>query len=243
MIGRTIGKRWIRPWVPDGFVHWVRNRRVVVWIQTEMKWRRLRQADHNEVYGEDYFQMVDRTTGQSAGIMARSIVEQLRPKDVVDLGCGTGNLLFELRSLEVDTVGAEFADAALTYCRERGLDVREVDFTDEAALAEPLGKFDLAISTEVAIQLPPDVALNYVEYLCRHSDTVLFSSPPCAGDRRPRSPMTAKCWIAEFAKHGFELDAELSETLRTEWKEKGTASWFSRKPMVFRRSQAAAASG
>tara|TARA_R110000850_G_scaffold272385_2_gene407530 strand:- start:513 stop:1274 length:762 start_codon:yes stop_codon:yes gene_type:complete len=226
----------IKRFIPKRLILWLTYSRAIVWLRSYTKGWLLRNQDHNTVYGKDYFEMVDSTTGQSAQIMAGSLVHHLHPKNVVDLGCGTGNLLNQLRELGVKSKGAEYADAAMAYCQERGLDVISLDFTKAEDLARPLGEFDLAVSTEVAIQLAPEAATNHIKFLCEHADTVLFSSPPCARDRRPKSPQTAEHWQEEFANQGFRYDADLSDQLKTEWEEKGTAPWFYRRPMIFRRS-------
>ena len=228
-------KKTLKRWVPSPVIQWATERRSAVWLSSRIKGWKLRHQSHDEVYGDDYFEMVDSTSGQSARIMATSIVEHLAPSTVVDLGCGTGNLMAELRELGVATKGVEFAEAALAYCRERGLDVVRLDFTDTGDLEETLGNYDLAVSSEVAIQLPPEAAPGYVDYLCRHADTVFFSSPPCARDRLPKSPQTAEHWMKQFSERGFDLDRETSEQLRSEWEQQGTAPWFHRQPMVFRR--------
>jgi SAM-dependent methyltransferase len=231
----TSAKALVRRVVPAGLIRWFTECRAAVWTRATLKGWLLRNREHSEVYGEDYFRMVDSTTGKSAQIMAESIARHLQPESVVDLGCGTGNLISELRSLGIGTLGAEFAEPALAFCRERKLDVTRLDFTDPKAIAEPLGEFDLAVSTEVAIQLPPEAAKHHIAYLCRHADTVLFSSPPCARDRLPKSPQKAEYWASQFAENGFRLDAEISRVFQTEWQKRGTASWFYREPMVFRR--------
>ena len=58
---------------------------------------------------------------------------------------------------------------------------------------------------------------------------------PGSDDRLPKSPQPAEHWVDEFARNGFQLDAELSGLLRSDWREAGTAPWFHRDPMVFRR--------
>ncbi len=228
------GKKLLAFLMPAWLVQWLTNNRTAVRLRTMWKRWYHRRRSHAEVYGDDYYEMIDATTGRSAAVMARSIVDHLNPKTSVDLGCGTGNLLEQLGNQGVSARGADFAPQALDLCRQRGLDVSRVDFTDPQAIAKPLGQFDLAICMEVAIQLPPVAAKNLIRSLCRHADTVLFSSPPCARDRLPKSPMTASQWIAEFASQDFELDQELSKTFKNEWRERGTAPWFYRKPMVFR---------
>lgn len=235
-------KRRLKQFLPGRLTQSLTESRLLTACRSQWKRWRLRNRGHDDVYGADYFEMIDATTGRSAKIMARSIVERLAPARVVDLGCGTGNLILELSALGVETKGAEYAQAALAYCRERGLDVVPLDLNNRESLAETLGRYDLAISTEVAIQLPPAAAEDLIDYLCRHADTVLFSSPPCARDRLPKSPQTAEFWKSRFASRGFRFDPEVSAEFQTTWEREGTVPWLHRDPMVFRRGIDEAAS-
>jgi 2-polyprenyl-3-methyl-5-hydroxy-6-metoxy-1,4-benzoquinol methylase len=224
--------------LPASFAYRMNGWRPYVAVRAALKRWSHRGTGHDDVYGKDYFQMVDRTTGLSANIMADSIVRHLQPASVIDFGCGTGNLLECMRARNVKVQGLEFAEAALAFCRRRKLAVKKIDFTDPDAITKPLGSFDLAVSVEVAIQLPSTAARRHIAYLCKHADTVLFSSPPCARDRLPKSARSAEYWIAQFEKQGFHYEEELSQILKKEWIEKGTAPWFHRKPMIFRRKLA-----
>src|SRR5262245_21086862 len=71
--------------------------------------------------GEDF---VSALSGRA---IAESLKEKLDPKSVVDVGCGSGGLLFELRNLGIACMGLAYADAALHLCRERGLAVEKLD--------------------------------------------------------------------------------------------------------------------
>jgi 2-polyprenyl-3-methyl-5-hydroxy-6-metoxy-1,4-benzoquinol methylase len=194
-----------------------------------------RSQRHDDIYDAEYFAMVERTSSASAEIMAASLAEHLAPRSAIDFGCGTGSLISGLRDLGVKVTGTEIARAALEHCRRKELDVVEMDFADPATMTEPIGTFDLAISLEVAHQLDGSAARNLLATMCRHADTILFTAAPCARDRLPRTPREPDYWIACFADHSFKLDEAISETLRAEWEHKGTAPWFHRRPMIFRR--------
>ena len=67
---------------------------------------------------------------------------------ILDAGCGTGAVLVAFREAGfTNAEGFDFSEAALHYCRERGLDnVRQGSITD---IPFPSSKFDIAISCDV----------------------------------------------------------------------------------------------
>lgn len=201
------------------------------------RWKRFlrRGASHDEIYGDDYFAMIDETSRASAEAMADSIRGRFAPGSVVDVGCGTGALILHLRELGIAVRGLEHAQSALRYCRERGLDVVETDLLDPGLDGAGLGSRELAVCQEVAHQLPPEAAPGLVALLCRLAGRVLFSSDSGGSDRLPLNPQPPEYWIERFAGEGFRFDAAASEALRAEWSERGVAPWLRRFPMVFER--------
>ncbi len=199
-------------------------------------WRwRFSHATHDEIYGESYFQFVEKTTKASADIIADSLVVHLAPSNAVDVGCGTGALLESLRTRGVTPYGLEYADAALRFCRHRGLPVRRLDLGDKSEVESVSGEYDVAISMEVGQQLSSDAADPYVDLLCRLADVIIFSSDVPGGfDRRPLNEQRPDYWISKFVARGFVLDDSLTMELRTTWEEKETASWFYNNLMIFR---------
>jgi SAM-dependent methyltransferase len=206
----------------------------LVALRNRLLRRKWEGASHDEVYDEEYFRFVEKSTQASVGALADAIMRDLRPETVLDVGCGTGALLAALRERGVRVKGAECAEAALRFCRARNLDVAKLDLTAETlGEAEPV---DVVVSMEVGHQLPPEAADRYVDLLCRAGDAVVFSSEtPGGGDRLPLNEQPHRYWVEKFALRRFAFNAALSGQWRAEWKARGAAPWFCRNVMVFYR--------
>ncbi len=204
-------------------------------ISAVKAWRHRAHSFH-DVYDLDYFETLERNSSRKVQVIAQSIFEHLNPVRVVDLGCGTGNLIENLRPLGVKTVGADCSEIALAYCEKRALDVKKIDFTDPAAIRCPIGRFDLALSLDVAHQLPRKAALSHVAYLCHHADTVVFTAPQCATDKLPKCVKPAEFWTEQFERQGFALDYAMPAIFKVEWAEAGNATYRRHQPLVFQRN-------
>ena len=65
-----------------------------------------------EIYPYDYFYVLNKIQKASFPIMARSIINYFHPKSIIDVGCGDGSLLLELKRQGIhDLAGIEFSDA------------------------------------------------------------------------------------------------------------------------------------
>ena len=129
--------------------------------------------------------------------------------------------------------GLEYAQAALEFCRARQLDVQKFDV--ESDQLPELGEVDLAISMEVGNQLRESSADRYVDLLCRIASLEIFSSEiPGGGDKLPRNEKPHRYWVEKFDRRGYRFEEALLRQWRKEWKERGTAPWFSRNVMIFR---------
>jgi SAM-dependent methyltransferase len=191
---------------------------------------------HDELYDRDYFAHVEQTTSESADVIVQSVLDDLQPSSVLDVGCGTGVLLGRLRDAGVQAYGLERAQAALQHCRRRGLDVEVFDVVTDA-LPDRMRDADVVVSIEVGHQLPPSATSRYVDLLSSARRAVVFSSNvPGSGDRDPRNEQPHEFWIARFAERGFRHDEELTATWRQRWRDAGTAPWFSSNVLVFRRA-------
>jgi SAM-dependent methyltransferase len=125
-------------------------------------------------YSQRFFDSIEPGAARSAKVFAEIIYPLLRPRSVLDVGCGRGVWL------------RAWHDAGVPHCF--GVDGHNVDIhglwippTDFTArdLARPFDlerKFDLVQSLEVAEHLPPASAGDFVRSLVRHGDVVLFSA-------------------------------------------------------------------
>lgn len=65
-------------------------------------------------------------------------------------------------------------------------------------------KYDLAISMEVAEHLPESASDVFVDNICNHADTVLFSAAhPGQGGDNHINEQPIEYWVEKFEKHGY----------------------------------------
>lgn len=206
------------------------------WLARRARKHIYRVLSHNAVYDADYYESKVHAA-RSAGVIAQSIVAHIvpRPQTVIDVGCGTGALLEALRAQGCEVCGLEYSDAALARCRSVGLRVVKCDLEADEVFVD--GKFDLAVSMEVAEHLPEKVAGRFVDLLCGLADRIVFTAaPPGQGGTDHVNEQPAEYWVDMFRKRGFRHDAGLSESWRESWRSsQRVQSFYYDNVMVFRR--------
>ncbi len=191
---------------------------------------------HDRIYDSDYYEkIVEGPAAKSAGRIADSILSNFRAASLIDVGCGTGALLEALRERGCEVFGLEYAEAALRYCRDRGLNVAKFDL--ERDVFNENHTFDVAVSMEVAEHLPETVANRYVDLLTRLSRIVILTAaPPGQGGTDHVNEQPPSYWITKFQQRGFEHVEELSQHWRETWKATGNVhSCYHQNLMIFRR--------
>ena len=228
------GRRVWRAIVPPSF----RDRPLAKKIKSYY-FRRLGIDPHEVVYDLAYFEReVEHSAAQSAKVMARSIRAGLKPRTVIDVGCGTGALLEEFQKEGCQVFGLEYAESALQYCRKRKLNVRKFDLKKMSLTNQPT--YDVAISMEVAEHLPETCANRYVLLLTSLSPCVVFTAArPGQGGTDHVNEQPASYWISKFQSRGFERDEILSSRWKLEWESSGSvSSHYYHNLLIFRRSGA-----
>jgi cyclopropane fatty-acyl-phospholipid synthase-like methyltransferase len=196
-------------------------------------WVQLRVATHDEIYDQEYYAMADREALRSAEPIAESIVSDLAPQTVLDIGCGTGALLRALRARGVGGTGLEYSEAALTYCRARRLDVHKFDL-ETGRLPAIAARFDVVVSTEVAEHLPAHLANRFVDLIAQHGLRIVFTAAtPGQGGVDHVNEQPHAYWIEKFAQLGFRYDEPASLRWRAAWTAKEIAWWYSQNLMLF----------
>ena len=191
---------------------------------------------HDEYYSADYFaEEIFAIASKTAPMFARSTIEKLGMTSIVDVGCGTGDNLKAFVDAGVVGHGVDLAQAAIELCRQKGLDVVQMDLSSGRDLP---WQADLVYSIEVAEHIGEQAAPKYVRMLTdaakRH--VILTAAPPgqpglCHVNCQPK-----EYWIKLFHNQGFHYDAELTSSWEAENKEGAYPIWFSENFMVFRRN-------
>lgn len=187
------------------------------------------------VYDDAYFrEAIEPTATASAVAMAESIIRDLAPRRVLDVGCGTGALLARFQERGCDTEGLERSFAALEFCRRRGVKARFFDI--EAGTFETIAPADIVLSFEVAEHLSPRTADRFVTLLSSVADCVVMSAArPGQGGLDHLNEREPEYWVEKFVSRGFAHDASLCESWKVEWADRGVARWYHANLLVFRR--------
>jgi 2-polyprenyl-3-methyl-5-hydroxy-6-metoxy-1,4-benzoquinol methylase len=165
--------------------------------------KRNNQRAYERVYGDDQllaeYLAPERVAfyEEMAEISARE-----RPRAVIDVGCGAGDLLRAVveKAMPERVVGVDYARAGIQRARElvpsgefRAQSLYDLDRTES---------FDLVLCTEVLEHLPdPEGAVDVLVRLCAGSGTILVTVPDGAQD----------AWEGHL---NFWTEAELAEFLR-----------------------------
>lgn len=159
-------------------------------------------AGRSEVYDEDFYAFLDETSHTSAQAVVPFVMELVRPRSVVDLGCGTGVWLAAFAEHGVkDILGVDGS-----WVPGHRLQIPQDTFTPHD-LCRPLHlgrRFDLAVSLETAEHLAPECATTLVASLVRLAPVVVFSAAvPGQGGTDHRNLQWPRYWSELFAEYGF----------------------------------------
>lgn len=193
-------------------------------------------ARHDEIYDSTYYTgLVEPVMEGSVREIVASITEYWNPSVVIDVGCGTGRLLDELRSRDVRGFGLELSEAALEICRERGLDVRRFDL--EVDDPDPTWRADVVVSTEVAEHLPEAVADRFVDLLGAVSDRIVLTAaqPGTGAGTDHVNEQPHEYWIEKLDSRGFAYLGAQSDAWRTRWSDADVEGCFVDGLMLFER--------
>jgi hypothetical protein len=129
-------------------------------------------------------------------------LERVRPRSVVDFGCGVGVWLETFARHGVDDyVGVDGA-----WVPRNELRIPPDRFV-AARLDRPLElgrRFDLAVTLEVAEHLPEHRAQTFVRNVVQHAPCVLFSAAsPHQGGTGHLNEQWPDYWAERFAAHGY----------------------------------------
>ncbi len=153
-------------------------------------------------FPKEFFDYMGPGSARSAASIVSLVAEKLRPKSVLDVGCGRGVWLSEWQRVGVgDCIGVDgpYIDrASLAIPPERFI---------AWDLSRPLSLhrgFDIVQSFEVAQCIDSACADGFIDSLCRHGELIIFSSAvPGQGGERHVNEQPLEYWREKFLLRGY----------------------------------------
>lgn len=155
-------------------------------------------------YDESFYLRQQEGSEKLAVKITEHLTKFYKPKTIIDIGCGRGSWL------------SAFADENITKrigvdgpwnSQNDMLDQRIQFFPSDLAHPENItveGRFDLAMSLEVAEHLPPESSNAFVKALVKYSDVILFSAAyEHQGGNAHINERKHSFWAELFAHEGY----------------------------------------
>lgn len=191
-------------------------------------------AAHGErqVYDGNYYESLHAAAEASAACVVPRLCTLVRPRTVVDVGCGRGVWLREFMRQNVTEVwgidGPYVAPGSLQFPAERFL---ASDLSDGRLPALPVRSADLALCLEVAEHLPARAASALIASLTNLAPVVAFSGAvPGQGGECHINEQWPEYWAALFDACGYEPVDCLRAAI---WHETGVAWWYRQNCLLF----------
>jgi hypothetical protein len=180
-------------------------------------------------YNNAFFDKTASRSLTSARSVLRRLFQYIKPKSIVDVGCGLGAWLKAANELGVGDVLGIDGD----YISRDALLIPAASF-QPADLRRPLAlgrRFDLAITLEVAEHLPHHCSETFVKDLTALSDVVLFSAAlPYQGGTEHINEQWLEFWAILFQRHGYVPVDLLRQPF---WNDQAVEFWYAQNLMVF----------
>jgi SAM-dependent methyltransferase len=179
-------------------------------------------------YTPAYYDGFKDSSRASAAVVVPMVDAWVRPRTVLDLGCGLGMWLSVWRDAGCDVLGVdgEWVDRSRLAVPADRFVTHDLSRPYQSA-----GRFDLAMSVEAAEHLPPAAAEPLVQALTTASDVVLFSaSIPHQGGAHHLNCQWPDYWAGLFAARGFDVIDGLRPLI---WGDERVDWWYRQNIMIY----------
>ena len=180
-------------------------------------------------YTEKFY--LDQKDGSlhSAKEIVPLILNDVKPKSVVDVGCGLGTFLSVFREYGVQDILGIDGD----YVEKKMLLIPQEKF-QPMDVSKPFylnRAFDLAVSLEVAEHISQDAAVSFVDSLTKLAPVILFSAAiPFQGGTNHVNEQWPEYWAELFHQKGFVPIDGIRPRI---WKNDRVAFWYAQNILVF----------
>ena len=184
---------------------------------------------HSSVYDEAFFAEQVEQSLQSARAVARLIYRLFAPQSVVDVGCGLGAWLRAFGEMGIDQMCGIDGD----YVNRQNLLIPPAKFISQD-LSRPFeipGRYDLAMSLEVAEHLSGKAGTRLVQALSQAAPLVMFSAAvPRQGGSHHINEQWPAYWRSLFASEGFRLFDPIRPLIRDD---RSVRWWYRQNLLLF----------
>lgn len=171
---------------------------------------------------------------KSPSVIVPILVENFKPKSVVDIGCGVGNFLREFKKVGINNVLGIDGDWADLNEIENNIGKENFINYNLNNVYLPKQKFDLAISLEVAEHIDKEYSDNFIETLSNCSDNIVFSAAiPLQGGQNHINEQWNEYWIDKFNKKGYVVVDFLKSYF---WENPNVFWWYKQNILFFTKS-------
>ncbi len=180
-------------------------------------------------YTSEFYRKQAGGSLQSARAIAPVLMELVKPRSVVDVGCGVGPWLLAFSELGIEDFWGIDGD----YVDRQALLIPPDRFaaTDLSRPFTAPRTYDLALSLEVAEHLPETSAAVFVESLTRLAPAVYFSAAiPGQGGTSHQNEQWPDYWSELFARRGY---AAADCIRRRFWHDPGVEFWYSQNGILY----------
>lgn len=168
---------------------------------------------------------------KAPAVIVPKIIQLFHPASVLDVGCGIGTWLSVFNEFGVQDYFGIDGDHADEKLLAEYIDLKKFKAFD---LSEPFDlnrKFDLVLCLEVAEHLPESAAATFIECLCNHGDTIVFSAAiPGQGGQNHINEQWPDYWAGLFKKHCYPCYDILRATC---WNYAEADWWYRQNILVF----------
>ena len=180
-------------------------------------------------YSTEFFDGQRDGSRRSAQRIVPLVMDLVRPRSVVDLGCGVGTWLSVFRQLGIkDVLGidGDYVDRSMLEIPPESFQPK--DLTKPVRLDR---QFDLAMSLEVGEHLPPESARGLVESLVGLAPVALFSAAiPHQRGVNHLNEQWPQYWKAFFDEAGYVV---VDCVRRQVWSDSHIQYWYAQNVLLY----------
>jgi len=185
-------------------------------------------------YTNKFFEGHENGALSSAKKVVPFINEVIKPRSVIDVGCGVGNWLKVWKEdIKVDRIQGIEGPYLSPHLLQ--IPLENVIFQDLKQDFRITDKFDLAMSLEVAEHLPKESAEHFVRSLTGLSDIIVFSAAIIGQEGTYHlNEQPPEYWSELFAKFGFVTIDYIREKI---WNDPEIEWWYQQNILFYVREQ------